>query len=188
MLHYPKIASFQVIFVVKVFLIKSMSEVTQWIYDKSGSHYACKTKGPTEFKKSWNKSKKKGRNPFLSSGGPALSLPSLGLGTICPKNGKWAYDDHPCHIVAIRSTMRPYLSSSYIKARAVWHLIVIFIHHHFNKFRIYQQLGTHVSLGKKNWRRSKSVQLLLLIRVKARWSENRAAQGFQHINSFISNS
>ena len=107
LLHYPKIASFQVIFVVKVFLIKSMSEVTLWIYDKSGSHYACKTKGPTEFKKSWNKSRKKGRNPFLSSGGPVLSLPSLGLGTICPKNGKWAYDDHPCHIFSIQSTMKP---------------------------------------------------------------------------------
>ena len=31
------------------------------------------------------------------------------------------------------------------------------------------------------------MQLLLLNRVKARWSENRAAQGFHFINSFISN-
>ena len=31
------------------------------------------------------------------------------------------------------------------------------------------------------------VQLLLLNRVKARWSKNRAAQGFHFINSFISN-
>ena len=34
---------------------------------------------------------------------------------------------------------------------------------------------------------SKFVQLLLLNRVKAKWSENRAAQGFHFINSFISN-
>ena len=42
------------------------------------------------------------------------------------------------------------------------------------------------------WKRKKScsskfVQLLLLNRVKARCSENRAAQGFYFINSFISN-
>ena len=35
---------------------------------------------------------------------------------------------------------------------------------------------------------SKFVQLLLLNRVKARWTENHAAQGFRFINSFISNS
>ena len=34
---------------------------------------------------------------------------------------------------------------------------------------------------------SNFVQLLLLNRVKAKWSENRAAQGFHYINSFISN-
>jgi hypothetical protein len=38
----------------------------------------------------------------------------------------------------------------------------------------------------KNSCSSKFVQLLLLNRVKARWSENRAAQGFHYINSFIS--
>ena len=34
---------------------------------------------------------------------------------------------------------------------------------------------------------SKFLQLLLLDRVKARCSKNRAAQGFHYINSFISN-
>ena len=37
------------------------------------------------------------------------------------------------------------------------------------------------------WGKKKFVQLLLLNKVKARWSENRAAQGFHFINSFISN-
>ena len=41
---------------------------------------------------------------------------------------------------------------------------------------------------RKNLCSSKFVQLLLLNRAKARWSENRAAQGFHYINSFISNS
>ena len=40
---------------------------------------------------------------------------------------------------------------------------------------------------RKNSCSSKFVQLLLLNRVKARWSENRAAQGFHFINLFISN-
>ena len=40
---------------------------------------------------------------------------------------------------------------------------------------------------RKNSYSSKFVQLLLLNRVKARWSENYAAQGFHFINSFISN-
>ena len=40
---------------------------------------------------------------------------------------------------------------------------------------------------RKNSCSSKFVQLLLLNRVKARCSENRAAQGFHFINSFISN-
>ena len=39
---------------------------------------------------------------------------------------------------------------------------------------------------RKNPCSSKFVQLLLLNRVKARWSENCAAQGFHFINSFIS--
>ena len=34
---------------------------------------------------------------------------------------------------------------------------------------------------------SKFMHLFLLNRVKARWSKNRAAQGFHYINSFISN-
>ena len=34
-----KIASFQIIFVVKVFFIKSISQLMQRIHDKSGSHY-----------------------------------------------------------------------------------------------------------------------------------------------------
>ena len=41
--------------------------------------------------------------------------------------------------------------------------------------------------ARKNFCSSKFVQLLLLNRVKARWSENRAAQGFHFINSFILN-
>ena len=45
----------------------------------------------------------------------------------------------------------------------------------------------HVFGGKKKLVRSKFVQLLLLNRVKARWSKNRAAQGFHYINSFSSN-
>ena len=40
---------------------------------------------------------------------------------------------------------------------------------------------------RKNSCSSKFVQLLLLNRVKARWSVNHAAQGFHFINSFISN-
>ena len=40
---------------------------------------------------------------------------------------------------------------------------------------------------RKNSCSSKFVQLLLLNRVKARWSKKRAAQGFHYINSFISN-
>ena len=40
---------------------------------------------------------------------------------------------------------------------------------------------------RKNSCSSKFVQLLLLNRVKARWSKNRAAQGFHYINSFSSN-
>ena len=40
---------------------------------------------------------------------------------------------------------------------------------------------------RKNSCSSKFVQLLLLNRMKARWSENCAAQGFHYINSFISN-
>ena len=39
----------------------------------------------------------------------------------------------------------------------------------------------------KNSCSSKFVELLLLNRVKARWSKNRAAQGFYYINSFSSN-
>ena len=39
----------------------------------------------------------------------------------------------------------------------------------------------------KNSCRSKFVQLLLLNRVKVRWSKNHAAQGFHYRNSFISN-
>ena len=45
----------------------------------------------------------------------------------------------------------------------------------------------HVFWGMKKLVQLKFVQLLLLNRVKARWSENRAAQGFHFINSFISN-
>ena len=40
---------------------------------------------------------------------------------------------------------------------------------------------------RKNSCCSKFVQLLLLHRVKAKWSKNRAAQGFHYINLFISN-
>ena len=40
---------------------------------------------------------------------------------------------------------------------------------------------------RKNSCSSKFVQLLLFNRVKAIWSENRAAQGFHFMNSFISN-
>ena len=45
----------------------------------------------------------------------------------------------------------------------------------------------HVFGERKNSCSSKSVQLLLLNRAKTRLSENRAAQGFHYINSFISN-
>ena len=45
----------------------------------------------------------------------------------------------------------------------------------------------HVFGERKNLCSSKSVQLLLLNRAKTRLSENRAAQGFHYINSFISN-
>ena len=40
---------------------------------------------------------------------------------------------------------------------------------------------------RKNLCSSKLVQLLLLNRVKARWSKNSAAQGFYYINSFSPN-
>ena len=40
---------------------------------------------------------------------------------------------------------------------------------------------------RKNLCSSKFVQLSFVDRVKVRWSENRAAQGFHYINSFISN-
>ena len=45
----------------------------------------------------------------------------------------------------------------------------------------------HVFWGMKKLVQLKFVQLLLLNRVKARWSKNRAAQGFYYINSFSSN-
>ena len=45
----------------------------------------------------------------------------------------------------------------------------------------------HVFGGMKKLVQLKFVQLFLLNRVKVRWSENRAAQGFHFINSFISN-
>ena len=45
----------------------------------------------------------------------------------------------------------------------------------------------HVFWGMKKLVQLKFVQLLLLNRVKAKWSKNRAAQGFYYINSFSSN-
>ena len=45
----------------------------------------------------------------------------------------------------------------------------------------------HVFGGMKKIVQLKLVQLLLLNREKARWSKNRAAQGFYYINSFRSN-
>ena len=45
----------------------------------------------------------------------------------------------------------------------------------------------HIFGERKNSCSSKFVQLLLLNRLKTRWSKNRAAQGFHFINSFISN-
>ena len=44
----------------------------------------------------------------------------------------------------------------------------------------------HVFWGMKKLVQLKFVQLLLLNRVKAKWSKNRAAQGFYYINSFSS--
>ena len=45
----------------------------------------------------------------------------------------------------------------------------------------------HVFWGMKKLVQLKFVQLLLLNRVKEKWSKNRAAQGFYYINSFSSN-
>ena len=54
-------------------------------------------------------------------------------------------------------------------------------------FRVYSKALRCTFFGeRKNSCSSKFVQLLLLNRVKARWSENRAAQGFHFINLFIS--
>ena len=58
----------------------------------------------------------------------------------------------------------------------------------FATIRMYSKALRCMFFGeRKNSCSSKVVQLLLLIRVKARWSKNCAAQGFHYINSFISN-
>ena len=55
-------------------------------------------------------------------------------------------------------------------------------------FKVYSKALRCTFLGeRKNSCSSKFVQLLLLNRMKAKWSKNRAAQGFHYINSFSSN-
>ena len=64
----------------------------------------------------------------------------------------------------------------------------IFLNHNiffqFEFFRYSKALRCTFLGERKNSCSSKLVQLLLLNRVKARWSKNRAAQGFHYINSF----
>ena len=76
-----------------------------------------------------------------------------------------------------------YLSTlTYLKRSPVFNLDML-----RNRYRYRKALRCTFFGERKNSCSSKFVQLLLLNRVKARWSENRAAQGFHYINSFTSN-